>query len=704
MSHTLRSGLYAQAVLGFFTKAALSAVLICFPATVSAQLAGQTDLRCGTRSTARYGIVLDASSSLSTHGTSAETAYSRILRVLAESLCRTDQPLRVYAFPEEYGTLEGPVASLRPGTGLVREVPVVSRLVLSRGSRHTDLDVVVSAIERLFTTDTLDAVILVTDGSYYPAGFSPDSATLHTVLARLNSLYETAARLRENRMPLHVIGLHSDQAHALDQQLVLRAPLDPADWIWEPGDTAIDLTTASGSALLRTVFGNSFHRQDEEWVPAVLFDGSYSVWRARLGYESSVGLRLAALRAVSLEHLVFLPADGTECITLKVGMALQFRRTASDGSRRQFCSLENPDAAVIDSLIKYGVQEVVFRQRPVFELAQIPQVLYGYYQIAVAEPGKVCAPETVRDHFLNGGAWPPSRIPRAWAVLLPQTLTFHDSATASFALPSDTLALVSIPGTDCLIPDRNIGEPWRAEGPHLLWVHRDTMAMLQRVELRKPRVGSSPLLRVLPGGFPPNSAAWVRICADVTEVLGPDQSVGLAWAGRNLFLGRMNSAHSHSGCTEPGSHRFSSVVRIASLKPSGYLFIGSETDPLTHITTHEWYPVLNSETGMFLMPWRYIILLVFISVCGQLIYWRWASQSADRHDESQAKRITRRGCTIFRVIIFTLVISELITCWFVLDRSGVTPIPWEVIVAMVLYGIKLTIAFMLPELIEDSLF
>ncbi|HYR09869.1 MAG TPA: hypothetical protein VEQ60_18990, partial [Longimicrobium sp.] len=559
----------------------------------------------------------------------------------------------------------------------------------------------VSAIERLFTTDTLDAVILVTDGSYYPTGFSRDSTTtLHAVLARLNSLYETTTRLRDSRKPLHVIGLHSDEVRAIDRQLFLEAPLDSADWNWEPGDTAINLATASGTALLRSVFGNSFHRQDEEWVSDVMFDGPNSVWRARLGYESSAGLRLAALRAVSLDHLVFVPAEGTECVRLKLGVVLQFRRTASDGSRRQFCSLENPDAAVIDSLIKYSVKEVVFRQRPVVELAQIPQVLYGYYQIAVAEPGKVCAPETVRRHFLNGGTWPPSRTPRAWAVLLPQTPASHDSASASFTLSSDTLSLVSLPGTDCLIPDRNIGESWRNEGPHLLWVHRGTMAMLQRVELRRPRVGSSPLLRVLPGGFPPNSAAWVRICAGFTEALGRDQAVGLAWAGRNLFLGKPSSTQSQSGCKDPGSHRFSSIVRVSSLKPSGYLFIGSETDSLAHITTSEWYPVVNSETGMFLMPWRYILLLTLISLAGQVIYWKWFSKSADGH-ETRAKRITRRVCTIIRVVIFTLVVSEMVTCWLVLDKSGVTPMPWEVIMAMFLYAFKLSIAFMLPELIED---
>jgi hypothetical protein len=681
---------------------ALWTVCAGYPAAAQA---GDQGLSCGlNRRPLRYGVVLDASSSLTANRRSTEVAYGRVLTALAASLCSTDDSLRVYPFAAEGGTVQPPIWTLRPGPWLFRDAPGAAKAILDRGSPHTDLEAVMASAQRLFLTDTLAALILITDGSYFPADTGKDTVEVGFVLQRLQTLYERVAALRSAGHPVYAIGLGSDHVGAIDRALVIREPADAETWKWTVGDVLLDLRTSSGTDLLRAVFGSAFHRMEEPWVPDVLFGDAEAPWRSQLGYESSVDLKLEAVREISMEHLVFLPdsgAAGRRCPHPAV--IFQSRQSSVEPSSARFCSVEKPRPGEIDSLVSSGV-EFFFRQTEAFQLSYLPGILYGYHQIVIGEPAQPCASEKVREYVQNGGPWPPRGPRQAWAVLLGQDTSAEAGVLSDSVLPTDTLNMVSLPGSGCLVPSRQAGEPWRREGRHLLLVRRNGVTMLRRVELRNPRIGGQPRLRVLAGGFPPGSIAWLSICARTEDRLAYDESVGLSWGGRNLFLHPLAPQRSRIWCGARASRQFSSVVLVSEVKRSGYLFVTTETDPNAHLSSAEWYPVDRSGRGWFLMSWPFVLGLVVLSTVAQVWYWKKVPTATARAtNESIALLLTRRSCTLLRNMVLVLVLAEIITFLFVLDPSGVTQLPAKAVIALSLYALKLSIAYLLPELVEDSL-
>jgi hypothetical protein len=105
------------------------------------------------------------------------------------------------------------------------------------------------------------------------------------------------------------------------------------------------------------------------------------------------------------------------------------------------------------------------------------------------------------------------------------------------------------------------------------------------------------------------------------------------------------------------------------------------------------------------MSWPFVLGLVVLSTVAQLWYWKkLPAATAGATHESITFLLTKRGCTLVRNVVLVLVIAEIVTFLFVLDPSGVTQqLPTKAVIALALYALKLSIAYLLPELIEDSL-
>lgn len=675
-----------------------ASLLVLCAGTAGAQDAGgSAGLRCGSRAPVRYAVVFDASSSLRRHHDDVVEAYTRLLQVLSEALCEGDPPMQVFAFPADGDGHMHNTLRLSPGDGQRELARQVARQLLGTTTPHSDLPLVLRSVAR--DVHAADVVFVVTDGSYYPRDLRGRHMSLDAVRDSLDALAREAAVPR-----LFVIGVRSEQEPALDPALRARLSLHAdGDWGWRPqAGPEVQLDTAHGGAMLHALFGARYQPIEELSLPRFLFAGGHGAWLRAAGYQVGGRLRISDLRGVRLEHLVAEPwADSATALCPRDAAlsTLQSRRANAYGLR-EFCSIQAPDEATLERLSRERWTRFAYLQAGIPGFDSLPGNIYGYHQLALPTENGTCSPSHVEQYLGDGRAWPASVEETGWIRMV----RLSDRKV-------DTIGLVALPGTGCLVAGGRAGTALRDTGDHLLYASVGGHVAVKQVHLDPPRLSWQPELRFWSGGFPPSNAAWLHVCAGLSSPLNPGERLQLTSGGRTFELRPPGDRKCWAHGSRHLGHVFSSIIAVDGIRSSGYLAVartgtGQRTSP-------EIYPIVKEGRGHFLLPLWLAALLFAGSCVMQVLFWvqqhysgsRWR-QPADAHQQapSTGQVVLRGTITLFRAGTLPLIVAEIGIVVFVTDRTGnFAYLGPSIMIASVIYAAKLWVGFLLPEFVTDEL-
>lgn len=677
------------------TLCALLPVLIAGPVAAQHE-EDSAGLDCGSRNPIQYAVVFDASSSLRRYQEAVVDAYGRVLRVLSEALCKGDPPIQVFAFPHDGNGHVQHTFRLEGGGGQRELARDVARRLLRTNTPHSDLPMVLRNVAR--DAPGASVIFVVTDGSYYPRDLGGGSMSLDAVRDSLDALAGIAHDPR-----FLVIGVRAEQEPALDPALRTRLS-SPAggDWGWSaPGGPMVQLDTAHGGALLHALFGPRYQPIEELSLPRFLFAGSHGAWLRAAGYHRGEGLQISDLREVRVQHLVADPrADSAtaRCPRDRAFPGIVPRLAGAYGSR-EFCSIHAPDTATLTRLSRERWNDFAYRQAEVPGFAAIPASIYGYHQLILPAGNGSCTPADVEQHLYEGKAWPDSISETAWIRLV------H--------LPdrkAETVGLVPLSGTGCLVAGGRAGRALRSSGPHLLYASVGDTIALKQVHLEEPRLAWEPELRFWAGGFPPSNAAWLHVCAGLHAPLDPGERLQFTTGGRSFELRPPGDKKCWAHGTRHQGHTFSSVIAVEDVRSSGYLSV--TRTGTSQRTSPEIYPVVKEARGYFLLPLWLAGLLFSASCVLQCLFWagqrrfggRWRVRSSGQEQRSRGQVLLHGTSTLLRAGVLPLIVAEIFIVAFVTDRTGsfshLTP---AVIISATCYAAKLWIGFLLPEIMSDEL-
>lgn len=648
-------------------------------------------LKCGTRRPIRYALVFDASASLRRHQESVVEAYTRLLRVLSEALCEGDRPMQVFAFPRDGGGHMQTDLQLRPGNGQRELARQVARQLLQTRTPHSDLPMVLRSVSR--DVHAYDVIFFVTDGSYYPRALHGQEIGLDAVRDSLDVLAGLAKDPR-----LFVIGVRAEHEPALDP--ALRARLSPpadGDWRWgSPGGAEVELDTARGGALLHALFGPRYQPIEELSLPRFLFAGSHGAWLRAAGYRAGTAMQIGDLREVRLEHLVAeRPADSATARCPR-DPAIEPRLATAYGLR-EFCSIQAPDTTVLARLAREQWSGFAYLQAQVPGFDSIPASIYGYHQLILPTEKGACTAAHVQQYLAAGRPWPDSTSETGWVRLV------HLGTRGT-----ETVGLVPLPGTGCLVAGGRGGTPLRSTGTHLLYASAAGRVAVKTVELNASPLAWQPELRFWSGGFPPSNAAWLHVCVGLRAPLSPGERLYLI-TGERTFELRPPGAKKCQVYGGRQGHLFSSIIAMDGARRSGYLSVG--LTGTMQPASAEIYPVVNVSRGYFLLPLWMAAILFGIGCLFQVGYWRWLrrrrgprSSPPPPQKSDGESRVLRRIATLCRAGLLALILAEFVIVVLVTDKSGTfSHLGPQVLIGVAIYAAKLWVGFLLPEMVADEL-
>jgi hypothetical protein len=601
-----------------------------FAGIAAAQSNPQGLEECGTRAPLRYAVVFDASSSVRSKP-ELQAQYASLLRAFAAVLCRADS-LTVHAFPRTR-TEELPV--LDTITSQSRSPEALSRLaqqVISTHTGHTDLTLTLAGIQRdLLKPHSVDAVFLVTDGSFFPSNPLPSDRTVPGLVTRLNGLAEFVANtIRLDSVQLYVIGVNAVNAPAIDDDLHadhLPATPDQRQWHW--AGHSLDLKDDKGDDLLHTVFGTRYVAADSLSLWNLLIVQPGALWTRKLDYVTGWEFPLEKYRIFSIEHIVFIPdatLSGAVSCPAVADPGKQVSAIHYGTGEMVFCSLAHPTRAELERLRKEVHRHFAFLQQQSLRPAQTLANLAGLHQVALQDGRGGCKPDLVPIYFNRGRPWP---LPTASNPAV-GTLRFSPIDSIQWGGP---VSLVQLPGSNCLVPSF-ASHGWSMPGgEYLMQVeHGDTSVLLASF-----RQASDSVLAafIRPGGlpFPSDQIALVRVCVRRSSPLASSARLYVMVGEKRLPLtperGRDRCGKAVSGAVVG----FSGLITIESPNIStARIFEEPASGGPSSSFEGVWTPVTLQSDGRLFLSWVDLLAVFIGGILLQFLYLAWIKDRRLRLD------------------------------------------------------------------------
>ncbi len=650
-------------------------------------------------------MVLDASSSLRRGGHATrqtEESYIDVMEQIAGLMCRGERMV-VYPVVRDEQIRLLPVDSVLAEDVSRARLRGLAQQALGRDPGHSDILLLVDRTrEAVFSRSGTRAVFVVTDGSFYPHRVpARRDWRLQAVMDRLTDLDRLVPRLRQDSIPWYVVGLRADRVPAVDPELAVIWP-DSAGRAWAHGAESLDLREMSGDSLLAEVFGAAYVRQERLDLWKLMIGAPGSPWQRLLDYSNGWARGLAELRAVRMEHLMFVPEDGggpDACARVRYGPRAEDApppvQPVRVGPNRRFaCSLERPTPPEIDSIVARGVAAYAFRQTPRFHPLEDPAPLYGLHEFILSADATPCPDWTLSRDALQ------SRRPGGPAVGLLEVVPIGGERV------NDTVSMVQHRSSPCIVPNVSLDTAGGRQGEYLLfvsdtggeWVHR------RQFQVPKLRLAS---VDYRPGGFPfpPGRLVLLGVCIHSTAPMRPGEKLVVELDTALHELARAQ----REDCPQPraGSQRshvygFRGVVLLESTNlASARVGIAPGGESASIPYRGGWLPVPLVPNGTWFLSRGCLIGSALLGALVQMGY-LWFFAGVRLANLRRMRRLLSVALSVFISAMLMVIFTEF--CVMVNEsplHSSSIPIPF----GMVVFGhaLKLLAAALVPELVEDAL-
>lgn len=670
-----------------------------FAATLSGQHP-KTALDCGGRPPARYAVVLDASSSVRRDDAIREQTqelYARVLTTISGALCDGDR-LSVYTLARDRRSQMTPIAMISAGQPTRTAIQEIARIRPTDYTPHTDFLVVLQRIlGDLVGEAQVDAVFLVTDGSYYPAE-AREEWTPAALGARLHDLAAFAAQVQDS-IPIQVIGVRSDLEYAVDRELPVRWTDHPGDWDWTWRGGTLDMTTARGNDLLRLVFAEAYHPVSEFTMWEGVIEPPDGLWRKRFLYQTGWGLSLQDLSGLSIRHLVFLPPrlHGSVACPALPGAAsprsAQEVPLGTDG--RVFCSLANPSPAEMRALDQAQVRQFAFLQHERVSLGAASEPMRGLHQYLAADSGATCDPLVLSRHFGEGSSWPPPG----------ETVGRLEVVPLRNRNDKKTVDVLRYQGTHCLIAAFSRDFWWLEQGEYLLVFNDGRGGNAQSRTFSEPTAWvSKAVLR--PGGFPfpPDKLGLLRVCVETDDTVLPGAGVKLDFEGRVLHLtadrGRDRCEHTAERGAGRHLYGFSGIVSLSSPEiRSARLFVAVDGTSLSDGREAPWVPVEFRRDGRLFLSWWCLLGNLLLGAALQIVAIL-ISEPRRRGTPPWYRRSSALWSIVLSAVLVVVFVEAVVLFREINVEEKISPL---FVASLLIYLAKVVAATLTPEYVEESM-
>jgi hypothetical protein len=679
---------------------ALAAAFSAVPAGAQSPGSG---LHCGDRPPGSYAVVLDVSSSLRRDRGSSdatEERYVDVLSLLTGLLCQ-GETLQVHTFVPSPRARTEAFDTLDAGERSRQRLRKVVGGSFRRDPLHTDLHLAVRRIrDDLLSRPGTRAVFLLTDGSFFPHDYDPADRRVQNIRDRLTDFASLADTLIRDASPLFVVGIGANDVEAVDRDVGVNWPQRGEDRLWRRAGVDIDLKKATGDTLLKLVFGRRYTLVDSLSLWTQLVGGPGSVWADSLDYTTGWGFSLSDLRDMSIQHLVFLPPAGgaaRDCPPLRATHRNgdpPLERVEIGLDHDVMCSLQNPSREEVLQLVTDSVKNFAFRQHAHFQPVDGHTPAHGVHQLVVARAPGECREDILARHFAVGGAWPLQEETRSYMEIIP----------LSTRKRNDTLSMVQYPESDCLVPNFRLDQWERTAGDYLFMYKDRRGTWAQRRTLRQPEMR---LVSVIfrPGGFPfpPDRLALVRICVASAGPLAADEEMIVQLADRRYVLKPQNGAKlCERKVTLQDSEQLYGFGGVVLLRTSdlsfGRVLLKEKGVPSSAAVRGQWIPLRLQADGTLFLSWSKLALLLITGALAQLAFIGWTLWRT--RPRLTGARLLSMVLSVVLSSTLVLVIGECFEMVSATQIDGVSvPVPFALLVLV--YGMKLIAAAMVPEAVEE---
>jgi len=644
---------------------------------------------CGGRPPIRYAAVFDASSSVRDKPAlrdQTEASYRKLLGLFAGLLCRGDT-LEVYTFPAGRTTRMDPLVEITSASRAPSHLSATARRVIEAHSSHTDLHLVTRGIVRdLLASEPPDAVFLVTDGSYYPFGPTPDDRTLDRVHDSLTELAGFVTQtMQGDTSRVFVIGVNAANSYAVDRQLGLALPASSEDRRWE----GVDLFEGHGEDLLRVLFKTRYIALSELSLWKVLLEPPHSLWARRLDYLTHRELPWDEVRSLAVRHLVYVPGGpggSTSCPPLAGDdTTASVEKAGYTVAGSVLCSLNDPTPAQL-AAIREPPKYYALRQDTSLWPAAGTRHVRGLNDLLFRGSASECGTGSLRSHFASGGRWP-----------LPDTTPvgkLHISHTDKVAW-MDSMPLIRLGGTGCVVPLFTSGAWPRPPGRYLVKVtHEKTAVFRLTVDTARIEVVDA---FIRPGGlpFPSDRIALVRVCVRTRRPLAGHERMWIRLEDKLLPVTH-ERAHRCDGAA-PDVAAFSGLVGLEHTdRRSAEVFVASEGVRPESPRAGEWLAVSLKKDGKLLQSWLNLGGWFFAGMVLQLGYGRWANRRSPAG--WVRRRATWSGAAMSGIIV--AVVGQFVVVARETDVDS-DRIPVILALSVLAHMAKLLAAALVPEHVEE---